>query len=256
MAGFREPGVAGVANSAASIDQGTLARTTSPPPGIVGNAPTQDLSEHDLDLIRTTAGRTIGGSRMPLDAVRHSRELHVLRQAAAAREFGPYSWAALFEQATIDCLNALIAEAESPSGKAADRVRTLTEQLKESGSVAVEEELTKALTVLFQFERQRQLMGEEGDSETMPLAVAALNAAGDRRKNVLSNLIDQAKRDRASVTDEQLQKAITDVLSVERERQLLGVEDGESGADSMLLVNEAAKLGERKSSSIPGPPLL
>jgi hypothetical protein len=109
--------------------------------------------------------------------------------------------------------------------------------------VATEDRLKTALEVLLGMERQRQLMGESDDnSETMPLLADALNASADRRNTVLKNLIEKATRARASVTEEQLRTAITDVLSVERQRQLLGVSTDSDAAASMALVNEATKL--------------
>jgi len=243
MAGYQLPGVAGAVTNASPIDEGTLARTTSPSPGTVGAASTQSLSDHDLSFIQTTAGRTIGGARKPLGELQHLREVHLQRQAAAARESGPGSWAARFEQATVDCMSALIEEAQSPFGNATEQVRLLTEELRKSGSVATEDRLKTALEVLLGMERQRQLMGESDDnSETMPLLADALNASADRRNTVLKNLIEKATRARASVTEEQLRTAITDVLSVERQRQLLGVSTDSDAAASMALVNEATKL--------------
>jgi hypothetical protein len=140
-------------------------------------------------------------------------------------------------------MSALIEEAQSPFGNATEQVRLLTEELRKSGSVATEDRLKTALEVLLGMERQRQLMGESDDnSETMPLLADALNASADRRNTVLKNLIEKATRARASVTEEQLRTAITDVLSVERQRQLLGVSTDSDAADSMALVNEATKL--------------
>ena len=119
----------------------------------------------------------------------------------------------------------------------------LKRRSRKSGSVATEDRLKTALEVLLGMERQRQLMGESDDnSETMPLLADALNASADRRNTVLKNLIVKATRARASVTEEQLRTAITDVLSVERQRQLLGVSTDSDAAASMALVNEATKL--------------
>jgi len=233
-----------VGNDLPPIDGGTGALTTSPAPIPVGTASKQSLSEHDLSLIQTTAGRAIGGARMPLPQLRHSLALHLERLEDAERQFGPGSWAAQFEQATVDQLNALIEEAQSPFGKAVEDVRVLTAELKNSGSEETEQRLTKALEKMLGIERQRQLLGQSDDtSNPMPLLVDALNAAADRRNGVLEKLIDKAKRSPTSVSDDQLQKAMTDVLGVQRQRQLLGASVTEfDGAESMALVEEASKL--------------
>jgi hypothetical protein len=243
--GYRQPGVTCViANTLPPIDGGTGALTASPTPSTVGAPSKQQLSEHDLSFIQTTAGRTIGGASIPLQALQHSRAVHLQQQEAAERQFGPGSWAAQFEQATVDCLDALIEEAQSPYGKATEEVRVLTEALKNSGSEEAEHQLTKALEVLFGIERQRQLLGVSDESSNpMPLVADALNAAAERRNKVLKSLIEKATRSPASVSDDKLRKAMTDVLGVERQRQLLGVSVTEfDGAESMALVNEAAKL--------------
>jgi hypothetical protein len=234
-----------IANTLPPVDEGTVALTASPTPGPVGATSKQYLSEHDLSFIQTTAGRAIGGARMPLRELQNSRALHLRRREAAERQFGPGSWAAQFEQATVDCLGSLIEEAQSPYGRATEQVRVLTAELKNSGSEEAEQRLTKALEELFGIERQRQLLGlSDESSNPMPLVVDALNTAAERRNAVLKRLIEKAKRSPTSVSDAQLRKAMTDVLGVERQRQLLGVSITEfDGAEGMALVNEAAKLG-------------
>jgi hypothetical protein len=224
------------------IDSGTLALTTSPSPGTVGTPSTHQLSDDDLAFVRTTAGRTIGGSRMALQDLQRLREVHAVRQAAAARESGPDSWAARFEQATVDRFDLLIEEARSPFGSATEQVRALTQEVRTSGSAGAEDRLRKAIEVLLGMERQRQLLGVSDDSsETNTLLGDALNASAARRNGVLQSLIDRARRDRRSVTDEELQKAMVAVVTVERQRQLMGVsQPGDN--EAMELVNEAASL--------------
>lgn len=240
MPGYRPPGVTCViANTLPPVDEGTLARTASPAPSGVGTASKQSLSEYDISFIETTAGK-----RMSLQELHHSLALHRQQKIAAERQFGPGSWAAQFEQATVDRLNALIEEKQSPFGKASEEVRALTAELKNTGSEDAEQRLTKALEGLFGIERQRQLLGQSDEnSNIMPLVVDALNAATDRRNAVLEKLIEKAKQSPGSVSDERLRKAMIDVETVERQRQVLGVSVTEfDGAESAALLEEAAKL--------------
>jgi hypothetical protein len=71
----------------------------------------------------------------------------------------------------------------------------------------------------------------------MALVVDALNAAGERRNGVLKELVDKGKRDPSSVSDEQLRAAVTDALSVDRQKQMMGVADGEGGSAMPLVVD-------------------
>jgi hypothetical protein len=205
---------------------------------VIGTAARHALSEQDLELVRTYAGRTLGLGQKPLAELQYLRGVHADRQAAAARAYGPDSWTALFEQAAVDILDTMIAQAQSPEGRAADRVRKLTEELRKTGSVATEQKLTEAMSELLTIERQRQLTGAAGDSsEAMALVVDALNAAGERRNGVLKELVDKGKRDPSSVSDEQLRTAVTDALSVDRQKQMMGVADGEGGSAMPLVVD-------------------
>jgi hypothetical protein len=249
MAGHRPPGFTCVVATAAPIDGGTLALTNSPNPAPVGAQQAQRLSDNDLSFIQTTAGRTIGGARMRLEALRASRERHIREYEAAAREFGPQSRAALFEQAAVDCINALITDAESPLGRATSKVRDLLQELRDSGTQASEQRLSAAIGELLGIERQLQLLGQDDEgSETSGLMVEALQASAERRNTVLKRQIDQAKRSPDSVTDDQLRSAITDVLEVERQRQLMGGSETDAEwAERMALVNEAARLRQLRA---------
>jgi hypothetical protein len=239
-----------IGNDLPPIDAGTGALTSSPAPIPVGTTSKHSLSEYDISFIQSTAGRTISGARMPLPQLRHSLALHLQELEAAERQFGPGSGAAQFQQATVDQLKALIEEAQSPFGKASEDVRDLTAELKNSGSEETEQRLTKAIEKLLGIERQRQLLGQSDDnSNPMPLLVDALNAAAERRNGVLEKLIEKAKRSPTSVSDDQLQKAMTDVLGVERQRQLLGASVTEfDGAEAMALVEEASKLRQNNQA--------
>jgi hypothetical protein len=240
--------------TAPPIDAGTLAQTTSPRPGTIGIGSTRQLSDHELTFIRNTVGRAIGGSRLPVEKLQFMRELSVDERAQAARQFGPESGAVLFLQATVDRLDELIEEARSPFGSATEQVRSLIQEVRTSGSASAEQRLRKALEVLLGMERQRQLLGMSDDSsDTNKLLGDALNAAADRRNGVLQSLIEKAKRDRRSVTDEQLRSAMVEVLDVERQRQVLGIsQPGDN--EAMELVNEAATLRGPGAAKV-SPPL-
>jgi hypothetical protein len=105
-------------------------------------------------------------------------------------------------------------------------------------------------------ERQRQLLGvadsAAGGPTAMDLVVEATDVFADRKNSALEKLIAKAKAPGSTVTDEQLSGAVSAVLGIERQRQLLGISDGNSGGkDSMALVVEAAKVSlDRKRDAL------
>lgn len=317
MPGYRLPGVLCALTNALPMDSGTLARVATPSPSPAGAANKHSLSDYDLELIRSTAGKKIDGTPKPLPELQYLRGIHAQRKADGVREFGPQSWAALFEQATVDQITELIELAQSPEGVANDELRKVIEEAKKPGSAVTDEQMSQAVAVVLGHERQRQLLGGgegdsseamalvneamgvhaarkntalkqllgrarlpgspvsdeqitkavqdvlgserqlqllgagEGESEAMGLVVEALGVAVDRKQTALKNLIEKAKAPGSAVTDEQLRKAVADVLGAERQCQLLGASESGPGGSSMALVVAAAKVSlDRKSAAL------
>jgi hypothetical protein len=256
MPGLKLPGVLCVVTKALPVDAGTLAVTASSPPGTVGAAADQHLSDYDLDFIRSTAGRNIDGSVKPLPELQHFREGHIRRQAEATRLFGAQSYSALFEQATVERLSALIEAAQSPPGRLAEKLDALIEQAQQPGSAVTDEQLSQAVAAVLGAERQRQLLGvsdpNSGGSDSMALVVKASNVFADRKNAALKGLIERAKLPGSPVRDEQLTQAVAAVLGAERQRQLLGIADADSGgSDGMALVVEASNVfADRKNAAL------
>ncbi len=255
MAGFRIPGVLCVVTNAMPIDTGTLTLAASPASGPVGAVANPDLSEADLDLIRTTTGRNIDGSIKPLQVLLQFREDHIKRKAEVTRDFGAQSWHALFEAAVIERFSELIELAQSPAGKAAEQLNALIAQAQQPGSTVTDAQLSDAVAGVLGVERQRQLLGAtnaNGESDAMALVVKAMEVFAERKQAVLVELIAKAKRPGSPVTDDQLSQAVAGVLGAERQRQLLGVADSAAGEPTAMdLVIEATDVfADRKNSAL------
>src|ERR1700693_5535197 len=106
MAFYRIPGPLFVMG-AMPVATGTLGRSSSPPPGPVA-------TDMDIDFVEKVVGRKIDGTPLPLVTLRRMYDQHVRLHEEAASLFGVQSGAARFEQATVERLGELIAEAQSP----------------------------------------------------------------------------------------------------------------------------------------------
>ncbi len=251
MPAFRLPGVLCALTNALPMDAGTLARVATPSPSPAGAANKHSLSDYDLELIRSTAGKKIDGSPKPLGELQYLRGIHVQRKADGVREFGPQSWAALFEQATVDQISELIEVAQSPEGNAIEQLRQVIAEAQKPGSAVTDDQMSKAVAEVLGNERQRQLLGGgEGDSsEAMALVYEAMGVHATRKNTALKQLLGRARLPGSPVSDEQITKAVQDVLGSERQLQLLGAGEGES--EAMGLVVEALGVAvDRKQTAL------
>jgi hypothetical protein len=254
MAFFTLPGPLCV-TSALPLDAGTLVRASTPPPGSLGtNAERAGLSDYERDLIQEYAGRDYHGTLRPLGSLLRLYEEHVRRHEEAASHFGVQSGAARFEQATVERLADLIAEAQSPRGRASEKLQKLLESAKGGASPATDEQFSQAVAELLDAERQRQLLGlpDSTGQHAMELIPKVLEIVNERRTKALKVLIEDAKRPDSKVTEEQLSKAVADKLGIERQRQLLGVADDDtSGGGGMELIPEVLEIvNERRTKAL------
>ena len=255
MAAYRQPGVLSGLTNAAPRESGTLVRAATSTPTPVGVASKQKLSDNDLELIRSTAGRNIDGSSKPLPDLLYLRGIHLQRKAAGIRDYGPQSWAALFEQATVDQLSELIEVAQSPYGKAAAQLQALVEEMRRPGSAVTDKNLSDAIGTVLGEERRRQLLGsaagDSGGSEAMALVVEAMSLSAERKNAALKQLLDRAELPGSPVSDEQITTAVQEVLGHERQRQLLGGSEAEGGSGAMELVLRASEVfADRKNTAL------
>jgi hypothetical protein len=146
--------------------------------------------------------------------------------------------------AIIEAVN-LLADRKSAT------LEKLLEQAKRRGSSVTEQQVKKALEGLLTIERERQLLGltdaDPGASKTMPLVMLTLDIFAERSQTALHDLIDKAKGNINSVTDEQLTDAVAKVLGVEQQRQVLGISDNSS---TQLLVEASDLFADRSKAAL------
>lgn len=244
MAFYRIPGPLCVMG-AMPVDTGTLGRSSSPPPGPVA-------TDMDTDFVEKVVGRKIDGTPLPLVTLRRMYDQHVQLHDEAASLFGVQSAAARFEQATVERLGELIAEAQSPRGRAAEKVTALLDK-EGTDKAATDDEYRAAIAELLSAERQMELKGSPDNSglAAMSLLVKVSKVVSDRKAAQLQKLIEDARRPGNKVTEEDLSKAVTNVLSIERQKQLLGAaDDSDTLATNAMLGEVLGIVGERRKKAV------
>lgn len=220
-------------------DVGTLVRATTPPPGPHGtNAERAILSEYDRDTIQRYAGRDFQNRNapFPLGTLLRLHADHLRRYQEAPRD----SYTAGFELATIERLAELIAEKRTHRATAAESLAKVLDP-QHPGS---DQQISKAVAAVLLAERQSQLRGQSTGEEAMALVAEAATVVAERRQEKLEKLLAEARRPGSRITDSQISGAVTAVLGAERQKQLLGVEDGPSRA--MDLLGEAVELNSER----------
>ena len=124
------------------------------------------------------------------------------------------------------------------------------EKAKRPGNKVSDKDLKKAIGEVLGTERQMQLLGlpEEDTSgeNAMGLVTQALEVSHKRHLASLKSLIAKAKHPGNTVSHKDIQKAVVQALSSERQRELLG---GSSDQEFSDLLSAAAKVQERKLSA-------
>ena len=244
MAFYRLPGPLCVMG-AMPVDSGTLVRASTPPPGPVA-------TDMDTDFVEKVVGRNIDGTPLPLVTLRRMYDQHVALHEEAAGLFGVQSAAARFEQKTVERLGELIAEAESPRGRAADKVTTLLGK-EGTDKPATDDEYRAAVAELLSAERQMELKGSPDNSglAAMSLLVKVSKVVSDRKAAQLQRLIEDARKPGNKVTEQDLSQAVTNVLSIERQKQLLGAaDDSDTLATNAMLGEVLGIVGERRKKAV------
>lgn len=237
MATFRFPGILGLVDSAMPPDSATLARTNTPPPvPLGGNSRRDSLSAAEREYIEKEVGKKLDGSLLPLSSLLGLYDKQIRLYEEAAGEVGPQSGAAQYIRAIAERLAELIAEAGSPRGMAVEKLSRQLEQARASSGPIRVDQFSEAIAELFAAERERQLQGRpDGTGESaMALFIETAEFIYERKTEELDKLVEEASRSGNKVTEEQLGNVVREVLGVERQRQLLGAGDDDSGGSRAM----------------------
>jgi hypothetical protein len=230
---LRLPGVLCVVTNALPIDAGTNVRAAMPAPGSTGKAGEASLSDYDRKLIRD-AGLDIHHIPFPLAGLLRAREEHIQQAREAEAQGHPYS--ALFEQAVIERLDELIAEARSPSGRAAHDLRKMIEGQHSAAATVPEKQLIAAIRALVNADKEGPL-----DSERQFLIQKAFEALAERKAAEFSKLVQNAKRPHSTVTNKQLANGLAGLLGLAKQARSLGSDIDVDPNDFMTEVLEIKK---------------
>jgi hypothetical protein len=186
---------------------------------------------------------------------RSSEELHHLQARMeylyeeAVRASGPESREAAFFATSLAMVENRFALLQSPSGKAKARLQELIDALKK-GTAVKDEDVSEAIGDVLTAERDEP----ESDAPSGSEAGSAMGAVAEALKEVsrvknkrFKDLLEKAKQPGANVTDDQIKQELGPVLALERQKQLLGVDDG----NTMDLVVDALDFShERRKSGL------
>ncbi|HLV85424.1 MAG TPA: hypothetical protein VKV39_00500 [Candidatus Sulfotelmatobacter sp.] len=108
----------------------------------------------------------------------------------------------------------------------------ILDQEERSPNSVPDQQITYHVQRVLGAERQRQLLGADQSQKTgaMELVARAIGIVGDRKADAVQNLLDQDKRTPGSISEAQFSKAVTDLIGVARQTQLLGIDRPKANA--------------------------
>jgi hypothetical protein len=171
--------------------------------------------------------RHLDGTPLRLEELLFQRGENVRMQQQAIREFGAGSKTAAWFQEVIAAYDEEIEKAKSPFGSAISALNTAVGDPK-----AKEKDIQEKIVNLLGIMRQDQLMGKEDDADTEEANKAickAVERATDERTDALENLLKREKSSSGSVSEEDFRKVLINVMGVDRQRQLMGMNEDEDG---------------------------
>ena len=180
----------------------------------------------------------LDGTPLRLDELVFLRGENVRMQQQAIREFGAGSKTAAWFEEVIAAYDEEIEKGKSPLGSATNALRTLL-----ADPSAKEEDMADKMRTMIGAMRQEQLLGVEDDpaaQEASDLMVKVIDRSTEQRTAILEDLVKREKASSGAIPDEKFRDAIRVVMGIERQRQLLGMDDD----------GEGAKKGDRVSQAV------
>ena len=246
MASQRLPGAMCVTEDP-PIDFRTSQLAHTPPQGPVGmNVGDSRFDAKDVESLKMFETSLKYRS---LEELQHLQARMEYLYEEAVRASGPESREAAFFATSLAMVENRIALLQSPSGKAKARLQELIDALKK-GTAVKDEDVSKAIGDVLTAERDEP----ESDAPSGNEAGSAMGAVAEALKEVsrvknkqFKDLLEKAKQPGAKVTDDQIKHELGPVLALERQKQLLGVDDG----NTMDLVVDALDFShERRKSGL------
>jgi hypothetical protein len=227
-------------------DGGTLARTQNKAnvsqgkSADVGGTGLFSSSFTDADrqfLYDIHHSKHLDGTPLRLDELVFLRGENVRMQQQAIREFGAGSKTAAWFEEVIAAYDEEIEKAKSPLGSATNALRTLL-----ADPSAKEEDMAEKMRAMLGVMRQEALLGVEDDpaaQEASDLMIKVIDRSTEQRTAILEDLVNREKASSGAIPDEKFREAIVVVMGIERQRQLLGMDDDANGAKKGDRVSQA-----------------
>ena len=170
----------------------------------------------------------LDGSPLRLEEFLFLRAENVRMQQQAIREFGASSKSAAWFQEVIAAYDEEIEKAKSPLGSAVNALKTAVADPK-----AKEKDIQEKIVSLIGIMRQDQLMGKDDPTaeEANKAICKAVDRATDERTDALEDLLQREKRSSGSVSEDDFRKVLINVMGVDRQRELMGLNDDEKGGE-------------------------
>ena len=171
----------------------------------------------------------LDGSPLRLEELLFLRAENVRMQQQAIREFGAGSKSAAWFQEVIAACDEEIEKVKSPLGSAVNALNTAVADPK-----AKEKDIQEKIVNLIGIMRQDQLMGKDDDPSSQEANRAickAVDRATDERTDALEDLLQREKRSSGSVSEDDFRKVLINVMGVDRQRELMGMNDDEKGGE-------------------------
>ena len=245
MASSRLPGITCVTNQP-SIDLRTSQLAPTPPQGPVG----ADLCDRRFDAadIETLKVFETFLKYDSLDQLQYKRAKMEYLYEQAVSASGPQSREAAFFGASVTMVDNYIAIAQSPQAKSKGRLQELIDAMKH-GTAVKDDDVRKAIVDLLSAEKEQQESDAPSGNEAgsaMAVVAEAVKEVSRVKNKQFKALLERAKRPGEKVTDDQIKHELQDVLGVERQKQLLGIDDG----DTMDLVVEAVDFSHQRRKDV------
>lgn len=197
----------------------------------------------------------LDGTPLRLDELVFLRGENVRMQQQAIREFGAGSKTAAWFQEVIAAYDEEIEKTKSPLGSATNALRTLL-----ADPSAKEEDMAEKLRIMLGVMRQEQLLGVEDDpaaQEATEVMVKVIDRSTEQRTAILEDLVRREKASSGIIPDDKFREAIAVVMGIERQRQLLGMDDDADGAKkgdrvSQAVVEVIHLVSERRIKALKG----
>ena len=241
MASSRLPGTTCVTDHP-SIDFRTSQLAATPPQGPVG----LDLCAARFDASDTYRLQAFEESlkNRSLEELQYSRTRMEYAYEQAVRASGPQSHDAAIRATSLAIIDNRIAFLQSGSAGAKARLQALIDAMKK-GTPVKDDDVRKSIGDLLTAARdQPESDAPSGNAAGSVMAVVAeaVKEVSRVKNKQFKELLESAKRPGANVSDDQIKHALQDVLGVEKQKQLLGIDAG----DTMQLAADAVDFSHQR----------